>query len=81
MLHKKEPAGSSIPRAFIWRSQGRVSIDYSSSFQVCLLRVMVSTNWSTPGQGALGNAASPAVSHGVTQSDFAASLVLKLKHS
>ena len=33
------------------RSQGRVSVEYSSVFQVCSFRVMVSPDWSVTGQG------------------------------
>ena len=39
-----EHTGSFGLRAFIWRSQGRISIKYSSVFWVCLLRVLVSTD-------------------------------------
>ena len=31
-------------KGFIWRSQGRISIEYSSAFQECLLRAVVSTD-------------------------------------
>ena len=37
------------------RSQGRVSVDYSSVFQVCPFRVMVSSGWSVTGQGAFSH--------------------------
>ena len=35
------------------RSQGRISLDYSSAFQVCPFRVVVSTDWSMSGQGVI----------------------------
>ena len=37
------------------RSQGRVSTEYSSVFQVCPFRGMVSTDWSVPGQGIISH--------------------------
>ena len=43
-----------------------ISIKYSLAFQMCPFRVMVSTDWLTPGQGSLVNAGGPNVSHGVT---------------
>ena len=30
---------------------GRIPIEYSSTFQVCPFKVLVSTDWSAPGQG------------------------------
>ena len=41
---------SFVLRAFIWRSQGRISIEYSSAFQVCPFRVTVSPDWPARGQ-------------------------------
>ena len=38
-------------RVFIWRSQGRIAADYLPALQVCPFRVLVSTDWSAPGQG------------------------------
>ena len=40
---------SFILRAFIWRSRGKISIENSSAFQVCI-RVVVFIDWSAPGQ-------------------------------
>ena len=54
---------SSVLRVFIWRSQGRIPIEYASAFQVCPFRVVVSTDWLASGQGTLVNAAGPDVSH------------------
>ena len=44
MLREDSHPGSPISRLFIWKSQGRIPIEYSSAFQVCPFRVMVSTN-------------------------------------
>ena len=52
-LEKERDGTSRVPglRAFTWKSQGKDSIEYSSDFQVCPLRVVISTDWGTPGQG------------------------------
>ena len=39
------------PDSFHLRSQGRISIEYLSALPMCLLRVVVFTDWSAPGQG------------------------------
>ena len=47
-------AGSFVLRVLsLWQAGtlGEVSAEYSSVLQVCSLRVMVSTDWSAPGQG------------------------------
>ena len=41
------------------RSQGRVSVDYSSVLQVCLSRVMVSSDWSVTGRGSFVTTVGP----------------------
>ena len=52
MLPGEDLTRSSVLRVFIWRFQGGIPIECSAS-QVCLLRVMVFTDWSVPGQGAI----------------------------
>lgn len=52
-------------------------MEYSSSYQVCSLRVVFSTDGLASGQEAIG----PEVSHGVAPSDFAASPGLELKYN
>ena len=64
-LCRESRTGSLILRPFIWRCQGRNSIEYSSDFLMCLLRAVVSTDWPMPGQGSLVTAAGPDVNHGV----------------
>ena len=48
---------------------------------MCLFRVVVSTDWSAPGQGSLVIAAGSDVSHGIALSGLAAFLSLELKHN
>lgn len=77
MLHR-ERAGSSVLRAFICKSQGRISIKYSSAFPVSPEGV-VFTNWLVPG-GPLIIAAGPDVSDYVALPCFATPKGLGLKH-
>ena len=56
-------------------------MEYSSAFQLCPLRVKVSTIDQRQGSGSLVIEAGPDVSDGVTRPDLAASLVLELKHN
>ena len=56
MLHR-ECTG---PRGFYLRSQGRISIKYSSAFLVCLLKVLVSTDRSVPGKEVISHCSWPA---------------------
>ena len=62
-LQRESHPGSSALRLLIWRSQGRIPIEYTSAFQVCPFRAMVSTDWSALGQGSLVIAAGPDVHH------------------
>ena len=57
---------------FIWRSQGRILVDYPSAFQVCPSRVLVSTDWLTPGQGVISQCSWPWVQSWQRLSGFAA---------
>ena len=57
LKREKEPF---VLRVFIWRSQRRLSIEYSSAFQMCPFRVIVSTDQGT---GSLVIASGSDVSH------------------
>ena len=68
-------------KAFILKSEGRISIEYSSAFQVCLLRVAASTDWLCQPGESLAITAGPKVSHGIALSSFAAFLGPEPKHN
>ena len=70
LRRESQPIGSSLLKAFHLlskgrefqgRSQGRISMEYSSAFQVCPLRFVVSTR----SIGTRVTTAGPAVSHGI----------------
>ena len=46
VLPRESHTGSFFLRVFIWKSQRRIPVEYSSAFQVCPFRVKVSTDWS-----------------------------------
>ena len=74
-------AGSFVLKLFsllqVGRSHGRISAKYSSVFQVCSLRVMVSNDWSVTGQRVISHC-SWSWHHAP---GFAAFLGLELKHN
>ena len=56
---------SSVLRTFIWRSQRRIPIQYSLTFQVCPFRVMVFTVDHHRSRGPLFKAVGPDVSRSI----------------
>ena len=49
VLLKESHTGSFVLRVLFWRSQGRIQVEYTSAFQVCPFRVVVTTDWSALG--------------------------------
>ena len=55
LRREKEHAGFSVLRGVLspfqrQGFQGRITVEYSSAFQMCPLKVVVSTDWLAPGQ-------------------------------
>ena len=82
-LEKERDGMSRVPglRAFTWKCQGKDSIEYSSDFQVCPLRVVIPRIGAHQGRGSQVTATGPDVSRGVAPSDFTPSLGLEWQHS
>ena len=63
---KESQAGSSILGVFIWRSQGRIPVEYSSAFQCVLSGLWSVLIGQRQGRGSLVSAAGPNASHGIS---------------
>ena len=78
---RESPTGSSFSRAFIWRPQRQIPMEYSSAFQVCPFRVMVPTDCLVLEQGLISHCCRPCYQPWHRFSGVAAFLGLELKYS